>query len=460
MKNLKVFTKKLTTWYDPEQIFIALFGKKDSVFWLDSSRVEEGLSRFSYMGEGTHIFSFFVAKQENVFDELSKQLEKLSIKPTDFPFDFVGGFVGYFGYEVKEFCGLKNTQQSLYPDSLWFYVDFFLVFDHLKKEVYAVCLTAEKNKATQWFATMEHALQQVHSAENVQAKQVDKPIQFQLARSHKQYIKQIEKCKRYLEKGESYQICLTNTLTSHIDVDSLQLYLTLRNINPAPYAAFIKHKDFTILCSSPERFLKINQRRVAESKPIKGTSKRSQNLQEDKQLAKALQTSEKERAENLMITDLLRNDLGKVCEIGSVTVPKLMVIESYQTVHQLVSTVVGKLRKDVSVIECIRACFPGGSMTGAPKIRTLQIIDIIEKNSRGVYSGCLGFLSSNGAVDLNIIIRTIIKKGDLLSIGAGGAILIQSDPENEYKEMMLKAEPLLRAIAQTVGTNLYTIIGE
>lgn len=456
MHTLQIYSKKFTNWHDSEQVFITFFGKKDNTFWLDSSRVEEGLSRFSYMGEAGDVLSFSVDGNQNVFDELSRQLRKLSVESTNFPFDFVGGFVGYFGYEIKAFCGSKNTKKSSFPDSLWFFVDSFLVFDHREKDVYAVCLTAEKNKAEKWFAKVENEFKKV-SQRTVSKRHVDQPIPFQLSRSHDQYLKDVETCKKYLASGESYQICLTNTLTTTIDINPLDLYLTLRSVNPAPYAAFIKHKDVAILCSSPERFLKITQDRIVESKPIKGTNKRSSNKQEDARLAENLLNSEKDRAENLMITDLLRNDLGKVCEIGSVTVPKLMAIESYQTVHQLVSTVRGKLKKDVSVIDCIQACFPGGSMTGAPKLRTMEILDTIEKNSRGIYSGCLGFLSANGATDLNIVIRTITKKGKVLSIGAGGAILIQSDPEKEYQEMMLKAEPLLNAIIKTAGKDSYTI---
>lgn len=242
-------------------------------------------------------------------------------------------------------------------------------------------------------------------------------------------------------------------ISSKKHCDAWTLYKVLRKVNPAPYASFLDFSVFDngpkICCSSPERFLRGLLNHSLEAKPIKGTSKRDLiNKERDEQIAQDLSRSEKDRAENLMIVDLLRNDLGKICTLGSVHVPYLMQIESFATVHQMVSTIRGIRRKDIGVGEAIRAAFPGGSMTGAPKIRSMEILDELEHGPRGVYSGSIGFISWNQSFDLNIVIRTAIVNNDEVMIGAGGAIVVQSDPLSEYEEMKLKSEPMLHSINQ------------
>jgi len=250
----------------------------------------------------------------------------------------------------------------------------------------------------------------------------------------------------HLLDGDSYEICLTNQLSLDTDADPLDLYRRLRHANPAPFAAYLRFGDSAVLSSSPERFLRVSRNGEAEARPIKGTSRRGATADEDTALAAALAADEKNRAENLMIVDLLRNDLGAVCEVGSVEVPRMMEVETYETVHQLVSEVRGRLRPDAATIDAVRSCFPPGSMTGAPKLRTTEILGEIEGAARGVYSGAIGWFGLGGAADLSVAIRTIVLADGRAEIGAGGAIVLQSDPEREYEEMLLKAAAPLRAI--------------
>lgn len=401
------------------------------------------------MGETDQVIRYSLGDDSGqVFSILEKKLQELQIPKTSLPFDFIGGYVGYFGYEIKKLCGYPNQYLSDYPDSLWLFIDKCVVFDHKKRTVYLTCLAKSKQAADMWMADIKSAMH-AKSLPRKRYKQPKITAKMRFAFDKVSYIEAINKCKTHIKNGESYEICLTNHLNGITNGDPLELYSILRKVNQAPYAAYLRDGDFAILCSSPERFLKIDQNRWVESKPMKGTMRRSTDKRKDRKLAAQLQTSEKDRAENLMIVDLIRNDLGRVCKIGSVQVSQLMAVESYQTVHQMTSTIRGELKTKFTGIDCIKACFPGGSMTGAPKKRTIDILEKLEKNARGVYSGSLGFLSANGAVDLNIIIRTIVMQRDKFSIGSGGAITYQSDPKKEYDEMLLKVQALRSALTQT-----------
>jgi para-aminobenzoate synthetase len=298
-------------------------------------------------------------------------------------------------------------------------------------------------------AATERELQAIAGRPVPPAPPAPAPRRFAARENREAYLANIAACKREIFEGESYEICLTTELQCDGAIDPLAAYRVLRARNPAPHAALLRLGDVSVLSSSPERFLRVDRERIVESKPIKGTAARAADPAEDMWRAAALRDDEKSRAENLMIVDLVRNDLGRVCALGTVEVPALMAVESYATVHQLVTTVRGRLRGDATAIDCIRAAFPGGSMTGAPKLRTMEIIDRLEQRPRGVYSGALGFLSVNGTADLSIVIRTLVASRGGLQIGSGGAIVAASDPDAEHEEMLLKARAVLQAVGGT-----------
>ena len=267
-----------------------------------------------------------------------------------------------------------------------------------------------------------------------------------------QYLAAIRRCKKKIVDGESYEICLTNHFEVQLELNPVDLYMAMRRGNPAPFGAFIRIGTHSILSTSPERFVKVDASGTIQTKPIKGTCARSDDPNIDRRNASRLAASEKERAENLMIVDLMRNDLARVSVPGSIRVPKLMDVESFKTVHQLVSTVESILKPECSLVDLVRAVFPGGSVTGAPKLRTMEIIDGLEQSPHSrVYCGRIGYLGYNRIGDLNIAIRTVCYDGTAIKFGAGGAITYLSDPGNEFQEMLLKAEAVLRPIWRYVN---------
>ncbi len=443
------------------------FKEKPHFVFLDSSLTQKNHARFSILGclNGplSHHLKYdmdnkIVTKtkgnsrsfyKHSIFDFLKSELKKYALKPIDLPFDFYCGYVGYFGYELyQETLNLKAQHQSPYPDAQFLFLDRAIVIDHENGCCYLLAMTEnnQSSQAVHWFQEIKELITSISKIPNQSLK-----IKYQfpiLSQSKEQYLDKIKQCLTYIRDGESYEICLTNRLNYEFQIPALDFYQILRKSNPAPYAAFLKFESLEIVCASMERFLKMNAQGQIETKPIKGTLPRGKTPQEDEQLCHQLQQDTKFRAENLMIVDLLRNDLGKICEIGSVQVPKLMDVESYASVHQLVSTIVGQVKPEYDAIDCIKSVFPGGSMTGAPKIRTVEIIAHLETESRNIYSGAIGYLSLNGAMDFNIVIRTAVVTPQSTSIGAGGAIIALSDPFDEFDEILLKAKALDRAIQQ------------
>ena len=469
--NVKEYTfryQKIDYLYNSEKAFKHLFSDASDAIWLDSNHQESEMSRFSILaclgGPHSYKVEYDVGSQliklkqpvgdtflsMTIFDFLQVQLDKTKVTVRDdLPFGFKCGFVGYFGYELyRDTLNILTNSVSENPDAQFIFIDRAIVFDHEDGSTYLIALHDENtlNDVDRWFDVIKKLLDESLKTTSLKMqKKSNRELIFQ--KDKNQYITDIKKCLNYINDGDSYEICLTNKANYNKQVNPLHYYSVLRTLNPAPYSAYLKFNNLSICSSSMERFLVIDSEGNVETRPIKGTLPRGDSLKHDLQLIEELRSQRKFLSENLMIVDLLRHDLGGVCDIGTVQVDKLMDVESYASVHQLVSRISGKLRKDLSVIDCIKAVFPGGSIVGAPKKRTIKIIDSIENESRGIYSGAIGYLSLDGNVNLNIVIRTAVITPEKLSIGVGGAIIALSDPEEEYNETLLKLKLLKTALS-------------
>jgi aminodeoxychorismate synthase component I len=405
--------------------FIALHAKDEYSFLLERDTNQE--NRFSVMGAALSLV-------EDAREAL-KDLAGFVDNEIDLPFDFRPGLVGAFSYEGEEKFML---------------VDRAIVLDHQKLTAWFIGVFESEADFNSWrdAALLRLALIGGEGATYRHANRVeliDSSLVHSL-HSDSEYLGLIEKAKEAIARGDAYQLCLTNQLTIETEVDPFAVYLRLRETNPAPYLSYLKLGSTSVVSSSPEQFLRVNNSGVVSSKPIKGTRPRSADAELDKQLGDELRSNEKERAENLMIVDLMRNDLGRVSNPSDVVVSKLFDVESYATVHQLVSTVSAILKPGLGVFDAVAACFPAGSMTGAPKIRAMEILQDIEAGHRGLYSGCFGFVSFNGSADLAMTIRTIVFENGVASIGIGGGITIDSIASDELAETKLKARALLVAL--------------
>jgi para-aminobenzoate synthetase len=503
--DVRLLSRTLAGEPDAERLFERLFGDEDFAFWLDSASTSTKLGESSFLGSSmgacrlvleydvehgivTRRDANGVFKENGSFFQLlDRELEDRAIEPPGDPgHGLVGGFVGYLGYEMKADCGATNAHRSDMPDSVQMLANRLVAIDHVRGRTHVLAVArGEEPEAERWLEQAEREVRDALSAGGAQiepsgtpppAAQETReaptaepagltpngtpipppqdPVVFRPGRGREQYLADIARCHSALGAGESYEVCLTDQIHTDAEPDPWLLYRGLRRSNPAPFAAYLKLGELAVVSSSPERFLSVDRERRVMARPIKGTAPRSADPEQDEATRKELAEDEKTFAEHLMIVDLLRNDLGRVCEVDTVRVPELMVIEQYTTVHQMISNVVGTLEPGRSPIEAVRACFPGGSMTGAPKLRTMEIIDDIEREARGVYSGAIGYFGLDGVVDLSIVIRTIVLRGDggpnKTTIGAGGAIVMQSDPQEEFEEILLKARAPMAAVARAV----------
>jgi para-aminobenzoate synthetase len=458
-----------------EYVYEKLFAEHDPSFWLDSADAPTWLAQCSYMGTTAGADRCFATydvdatevavhrggndsvEHKSIFDFLDRELKRIEVEPpAAIDRGLIGGYVGYLGYELKGDCGSSNVHSSDMPDAALMFANRVVAVDHTKGETYIFALCRPDDPEAELWLDAAEALVAEAIAEPPPERPLAPPedpdahVTFHSGRGRDCYLADIAKAQAELLAGESYEVCLTDQFSTDASPEPFELYRQLRRSNPSPFAAFLHFGDYAVVSSSPERFLSVDRERQVMARPIKGTVSRVEDPAADAAVREELEEDEKTYAEHLMIVDLLRNDLGVVCDIESVEVPHLMVVEPYATVHQMVSTIVGRLEQERSSVECVRACFPGGSMTGAPKERTMEIIDDLEDEARGVYSGAIGYFGADGSTDLSIVIRTIVMRPGRTTIGAGGAIVMQSDPEEEFDEILLKARAPMAAIARTV----------
>jgi len=450
-------------------------------FLLDSGMDPRRLGRYSFLGSepflvissrGSEITLIrgqgLEVQRGNPFDTVGKLLEAYRLDHCPAGVPFLGGAVGYFGYDLCHFIErLPSTaiDDLRLPESCLALYDTVLAFDQLEKKAYIVATgfpeMEEGQRLRRARMRLEETKDWLHAASVTQGtsvpgsrilgesefepKRESQEITLKSNFTPEEYMRAVNRVREYIAAGDVFQVNLSQRFEADLKISAFELHKRLRAVNPAPFSSYLNFPEVTIVSASPERFLKV-QSDLVETRPVKGTRPRGRNSVEDERLADELTHSAKDRAENLMIVDLERNDLGRVCRYGTVKVTELAILETFPTVFHLTSTVTGRLRRGKSNIDLLKATFPGGSITGAPKVRAMEIIDEIEPTRRSVYTGSIGYLGFNEDMDINIVIRTFLIKGGKAYFQVGGGIIYDSDPEAEYVETLDKARALIRAL--------------
>ncbi len=450
----------------PPQAF-ELVGKGRLSFFLDSSMDPKNLGRYSFIGADPFLFlksrgtditvtqnGVETALKGDPLDVLGHYLEVYRLERCASPVPLVGGAVGYLSYDLCHFMeSLPRTavDDLELPECCLGFYDTVLAYDNLLGKAYIV---------SSGFPELKERLRLERARERLEALKATlkkpppptttepptltpQPIKGNF--THQGYVEAVKKARDYITAGDIFEVNLSQRFCAELSIPPHELASRLRRINPAPFAAYLGFDEATIVSASPERFLRVRGDWV-ETRPIKGTRRRGATAEEDRALAEELKASVKDHAENIMIVDLERNDLGRVCRYGSVKVTELAILETFPSVFHLTSTVEGNLKAGEDIVSLLRATFPGGSITGAPKVRAMAIIDELEPTRRSVYTGGIGYLGFNGDIDLNIVIRTFIIKGGKAYYQAGGAVTYDSDPESEYQETLDKARALAAAL--------------
>ncbi len=474
----RILRVAITGWVEPSTIRAVLFGDIDWQIWLDagSESTLSNVPQCSYLGAGrTRVVTASVdfgtvterilsngltrTFQSNIFEFLRNDVDSPIEVSAEDSTSFALGWVGWFGYELgAQTVGAPTAthagRESEIPDACLIFLDRAIEFDHATQSITALSFETDTEWADEVAAVVARLVEKTgnHSSRARDGESGDfhvDSVAFRHSRSGYEHL--IESCLDEIRAGNAYQLCLTNRIDIQFDSapNPFDVFERLRLANPTHHGGLIVADGVSLVSSSPEVFLTVTPAGHVTTKPIKGTRPRGSTDDHDVELKRELVESDKERAENLMIVDLMRNDLGRVSRVGSVTVEKLLDIETYANVHQLVSTVGGDLAPGLTVVDALEACFPAGSMTGAPKLAAMRILNRLEAGSRGIYSGAFGYISLDGSCDLAMVIRSIVLHGTHATIGTGGGITSGSAPSEEWEETLVKARPLLGALGIT-----------
>jgi para-aminobenzoate synthetase component I len=448
-----------------------LFRGQPFCFFLDSAMDPSRLGRYSLMGSRPFLRLSSRGDLINIIEGdsditvkgdplniLGRYLETYQLVNPDDRVPCASGAAGYLSYDIgRSIERLPSTavDDINLPECYFCFYDIMLVFDHQVNKKFLVSTgfpELDENKrlirASERIEDYRQRISSLIPGKPEKKISTGKKINFRSNFSHAAYIRAVDRARQYIIDGDIFEVNLSQRFEAEIPVSPFELYRRLRRINPAPFSSYFDFGEAVIVGSSPERFLRVKGDYV-ETRPIKGTARRGLNPREDKQNSDWLLSSEKDRAENMMIVDLERNDLGRVCRYGSVKVTELAILEKYPTVFHLTSTIIGRLRENAGRVDLLKATFPGGSITGAPKIRSMEIIEELEPTRRSIYTGSLGYLGFDGNLDLNIVIRTFIIKDRRAYFQMGGAIVYDSDPEAEYQETLDKGQALFAALGKS-----------
>lgn len=443
-------TKKLEKYIDIFSIFKILEKKYESISFLDSSLQNKygqysiiGIDLYLELKEDNEKFYINNTESEEKFEEYLRRFLKENKEENRTGLPLIAGGIGYFSYDYgRKFENIKTRHRKDLdvPEALIRFYKTYIVENLEKKEIY-ICYQTKED-----LEKVENLIFNVE-IEKKEIKKNSTLAKFEANFKKEEYLNAIQKMIDYIIEGDIYITNMTQRLKVKSEKKPLEVFEYLRKFNPSPFGAYLDYGDFQVISASPERFLKMRDRLI-ETRPIKGTRKRGATKEEDEILRLELLNSEKDKSELLMIVDLERNDLHRICELKSVKVTELFEVEAYSTVFHLVSTIIGRLKEEFSFVDLIEATFPGGSITGAPKIRAMEIIDELENSRRNLYTGSLGYISFDGNCDLNIIIRTAIHKNGEYYLGVGGGITCESELEFEYEETLQKAKAILEAIKE------------